>query len=191
MRPLAVLLPALLALTACGGRHPTGPLQQWTDENGNVRYTTSPDQVPRGDRDTLARVEPGRSAGENAAELPGSRTEPLTPPSAAEWLKGESPDPAPAGLEPAPEPEEALEPTPVASPAPITPPLDAAALDQRILALKSQIAETEVQLADATAADPPADADQLRQISSHLEELQMELDTAQKQRAALPPSDGR
>lgn len=189
--PWLRLLPLALVALACSTSQPSGTLQQWTDANGNARYTTSPDQVPRGDRATLARVEPGKSAVENAAALPGSRTEPLTPPSAAEWLKGGAPDPAPAGLEPAAEPGAAAQPTAVASPAPVEPPPDAATLDQRIRALESQIAEAEVELADATAANPPADADRLRQLSRHLEELQTERDTAQKQRAALPPPDAR
>lgn len=184
----AFLLAFALSLVACAARNPGG-LQQWTDANGNVRYTTAPQVVPRDQRETLARVEPGRSAQQNAAALPGSRTEPLTPPSAAEWLKGQAPDPAPAGLEPATDPGQPEDAAEIIVPVPAGEPFDPAALAVRIRALESEIAEAEVELADATAADPPADAEQLRRISGHLEELQSELASAREQQAGLPSSD--
>jgi len=49
-------------------------LYQWSDASGAVRYTTYPERVPVPHITTINRVKAGRSAEENAALLPGSRT---------------------------------------------------------------------------------------------------------------------
>jgi uncharacterized small protein (DUF1192 family) len=57
---LAVL--AALALLACASPEPSRQLYQWTDADGNVRYTPFPDSVPVARRSTRRVVEPGTDA---------------------------------------------------------------------------------------------------------------------------------
>jgi hypothetical protein len=174
MRTPAAALALLLSLAACSARDAGGALQQWTDEQGNVRYTTSPEQVPRDRRYTLTRVEPGKSAEENAAALPGARTVPVPPPTAAEWLRGE--EPGSAGT-----PETAAAP-PEGGAAP-----DATGLDERIRGLESDIAAAQTELDQANGADN-ADAAQVDAVTQRLGWLQEQLEAARAQRAALPPT---
>jgi hypothetical protein len=161
--PAAAVL--CLALAACRTADSGGGLQQWTDEQGNVRYTTSVDQVPRDRRDTLARVEPGRTAEENAAESPGARTQPVPPPTAAEWLRGEQPE----------------------GEAPAEAPADVASLDERIRGLENDIAAAQTELEQAQGAASP-DAARTEEASKRLGWLQDQLEAARAQRAALPPT---
>jgi hypothetical protein len=169
--PAAAVL--CLALAACRTPDAGGALQQWTDEQGNVRYTTSVDQVPRDRRDTLARVEPGRSAEENAAESPGARTQPVPPPTAAEWLRGE---------EPAPEPPADTEAATLTEA-----PADAATVDKRIRGLENEISAAQTELAEAEGAASP-DAARTEEATKRLGWLQEQLEAARAQRAALPPT---
>jgi hypothetical protein len=135
----AVALAPALALVACRTAPSERVLYQWSDAEGNVRYTTLPDEVPRSARDTLLPVQPGRTAQENASVLPGARTEPRPPESTREWLRGEAAGRPTRAPRRAPRrAEEAAVPTR---------PEEIAALDARIRELEQQITEAEVSLA--------------------------------------------
>jgi hypothetical protein len=190
MRALAAAALALaLALAACRSAPAERVLYQWSDADGNVRYTTSPDAVPRGARDTLAQVQPGRSAQENAALLPGARTEPRPPESTREWLAGEKPPEetdAGAAASAAEVAEEAAVPTR---------PEEIAALDARIRELEQEITETEVSLAQRMG-EPDAEGDAVddaavREASDRLPALQAELEELRSRRQLMTPADAR
>lgn len=188
-----VALALAFALGACSTAPRQRVLYQWADEDGNVRYTTLPDAVPRSARDTLAAVEPGRSAQQNAELLPGARTEPRPPESAREWLAGEKPpEERDAGL--AASEQEVAEEAAVPST-----PEEIAALDARIRELEQEITETEVSLAqrigepvptgggDGTPVDPAA----VREASDRLPQLQAELEELRSRRQLMTPADAR
>jgi len=175
MRALA-LCALGLALAACAARSPGRDLYQWSDDQGNVRYTASPDAVPRSWRHTLARVEPGRSAEANAELSPGARTLPRPAPSATEWLRGEAPPDAGASTEAAGAP-----------PASATPE-DVAALDAAIRSLETEIAAAEIALADQIAGSEQGAG--VREASERLPQLQAELRALRERRAAIAPDDG-
>jgi hypothetical protein len=180
MRALA-LCALGLALAACAARSPGRALYQWSDEQGNVRYTTSPDEVPRAARHTLARIEPGRSAEANALLSPGARTEPRSAPSATEWLRGEAPAEPGAGTEAA---------AGATGSAPATPatPEEIAALDAAIRALETEIAAAEIALADQIGGAEQGAG--VREASERLPRLQAELLALRERRAAVAPDDG-
>lgn len=181
----AIALCALgLALAACAARSPGRALYQWSDEQGNVRYTTSPGEVPRVWRHTLARIEPGRSAEANAELSPGARTEPRSAPSATEWLRGEAPAEAGAGT------EAAAAATGSAPAAPTTPatPEEIAALDTAIRALETEIAAAEIALAEQIGGAEQGAG--VREASERLPQLQAELRALRERRAAVAPDDG-
>jgi hypothetical protein len=179
MRALA-LCALGLALAACAARGPGRALYQWSDEQGNVRYTTSPGEVPRAWRHTLARIEPGRSAEANAALSSGARTQPRSEPSATEWLRGEA------------EGTGAVEPGAAAgasgsAPAAATPE-EIDALDAAIRALETEIAAAELALAEQIG-----DSEQgagVREASERLPQLEAELLALRERRAAVAPGDG-
>lgn len=179
MRTLAAAgLLCALSLLACRTHAPERVLYQWADEQGNVRFTTKPDEVPSAARETLTRVEPGRSADENAGLLPGARTQPRPETTAAEWLRG----------------EEAAAKAEAAAPPPKPPsPEDLPVIDARIRELEGQIAEAEVELADRTDAPEGAtpDAAAVREVAERLSTLQAELDALRARRALAPSSDVR
>lgn len=183
MRTPAALLCFVLALAACSARNAGGELQQWTDDDGNVRYTTSPDQVPRSRRDTLTRVEPGQSAEQNAAALPGARTEPRPAPNASEWLRGEE---AAAGDATAPAAEAPAAAPDAAAAASAQPLPDAGKLDARIRSLENELEAAETELAQANGAEP-ADPAQVDAIARRRTWIQEQLEAARQQRAVLPP----
>jgi hypothetical protein len=195
MRALAAAALLLaLASAACRTRPHERVLYQWADAEGNVRYTTAPDEVPRHARDTLAKVVPGHSAEQNAALLPGARTVPRPEPSAREWLRGEETD-AGAAASAAEVAEEARVPTT---------PEEIAALDARIRALEQQITEAEVDLANQLGDDPGAqgeaavpEAEQaaevdpaVRAAADHLDGLRAELEALRTERGLVAPANG-
>ena len=179
-----------LGLAACRTAPKERVLYQWSDADGNVRFTTSPDVVPRSARDTLSPVQWGLSAQQNAALLPGARTEPRPPESAREWLAGEGPpEERDAGLA-ASEQEVAEE---AAVP---TRPEEIAALDARIRELEQQITEAEVSLAQrmgepASEDGNPLDEAAVREASDRLPQLQAELEELRSRRQLMTPADGR
>jgi hypothetical protein len=172
---LAVGLLLALGLPACRSRAPERVLYQWADAEGNVRFTSSPGRVPRAARATLTRVEPGRSADDNAALLPGARTQPRPETSAAQWLRGEEAEAAAARRVTPPTPEELPQ------------------LDARIRELETQITEAEVELADRTGAPEGAapDAAAVREVAERLPRLQAELAALRERRALAAPADER
>lgn len=185
MRALAAgALLLAFALAACRTSAPQRVLYQWSDAQGNVRYTTDPGDVPRSARATLTRVEPGRSAQANAAALPGARTEPRPEPSAAEWLRGDETD-AGAAASAGEAAEQAAVPTT---------PQEIAALDARIHALEQEITEAELALAQRVGEPElpgqPRDDAALREAAERLPQLQAELEALRTRRGLMQPSDG-
>ncbi len=65
-------------LLACATSEPSRSLYQWTDADGNVRYTAFPDRIATARQHTRRVVEAGATAHQNAAP-PGIRI-PATPP---------------------------------------------------------------------------------------------------------------
>ncbi len=181
MRALA-LCALGLALAACATRSPDRALYQWSDDQGNVRYTKSPGGVPRAWRHTLARIEPGRSADANAALSPGARTQPRSEPSASEWLRGDAPAEAGAAAQGA-----AGGATGSAPAAPATPE-QVAALDAAIRTLETEIAAAELQLAEQIGDSLQGAG--VREASERLPRLQAELLALRERRAALAHGDG-
>jgi hypothetical protein len=187
MRALTLVALAALALVACRTASTERVLYQWSDAEGNVRYTTLPEAVPRASRDSLNQVQPGRSAQQNAALMPGSITEPRPPESPREWLAGqEPPEETDAGVA-ASEAEVAEE---AAVP---TTPEEIAAIDARIRALEQQITEEEVSLAQRMGEPEsedgnPVDEAAVREASNHLPQLQAELEELRSRRQLMKPA---
>ena len=77
---LAALIGLALASTGAFASDPSSVLYQWTDEQGNVRYTPDPDRVPSGQRATLQPVEPGMPATSAPGRPVTAPTEPAPPP---------------------------------------------------------------------------------------------------------------
>jgi hypothetical protein len=190
MRALAVgaLLLALGAVAGCRTAPAAPFLYQWSDADGNVRYTMQRDLVPRDARDTLKPVVPGQSAQANAAETPGSSTEPRPPQTAREWLKGGGPPEetdAGAAASAAEVAEQAKVPTT---------PEEIAALDARIRELEQQVTEAEVSLAqrmgEKDADGNPVDAASVREEADRLPQLQAELAELRARRELVKPGNG-
>jgi hypothetical protein len=187
MRALAAAALALaLALAACRTAPSQRALYQWSDPDGNVRYTTRPDEVPRASRDTLARVEPGRTAQQNAALVPGARTEPRPAESAREWLAGQPGEERDAGA--------AASAAEVAEQAAVpTTPAEIAALDARIRELEQEITEAEVGFAQRIGepdAENPVDEAAVREAAERLPKLRAELAELRARRQLVTPADG-
>ena len=189
MRALAAgaLLLALAAFAGCRTSPSTPVLYQWSDAEGNVRYTMQRDLVPRSARDTLKPVVPGQTAQANAAEMPGSSTEPRPPQTAREWLKGGPPEETDAGA--------AASAAEVAEQAKVpTTPEEIAALDARIRELEQQVTEAEVSLAqrmgEKDADGNPVDAASVREEADRLPQLQAELAELRARRELVKPADG-
>ena len=185
MRALAAgALLLALAAAACRTQSAERVLYQWSDAEGNVRYTTLPGEAPRAARSTLTRLVPGRSAQANAALLPGARTDPRPGSSAAEWLRGDERD-AGAAASAAEVAEEAAVPTT---------PEEIAALDAQIRALEQEITEAEVELAqrigEPEAPGVPLDDASVREAADRLPRLQAELEDLRTRRALVAPADG-
>ena len=182
------LLLALAAVAGCRTSPSSQPvLYQWSDPEGNVRYTMQRDLVPRSARDTLKPVVPGQSAQANAAELPGASTEPRPPQTAREWLRGAPPEETDAGA--------AASAAEVAEQAKVpTTPEEIAALDARIRELEQQVTEAEVSLAqrmgEKDAEGNPVDAASVREEADRLPQLQAELAELRARRQLVKPADG-
>jgi hypothetical protein len=189
MRALAAAALALaLALAACRTAPTERVLYQWSDAEGNVRYTTLPDEVPRAARETLSPVKWGLTAQQNAALMPGSRTEPRPPESAREWLAGQEPPEetdAGAAASAAEVAEEAAVPTK---------PEEIAALDARIRELEQQITAAEVSLAQRMGEPDtevnPVDQASVREAADRLPQLQAELEELRSRRQLVTPANG-
>ncbi|HEX5067387.1 MAG TPA: hypothetical protein VFY49_14805 [Myxococcota bacterium] len=187
MRAITLVALAALAFVACRTASTERVLYQWSDAEGNVRYTTLPETVPGASRDSLNQVQPGRSAQENAALMPGSITEPRPPESPREWLAGQQPPEetdAGAAASAAEVAEEAAVPTT---------PEEIAAIDARIRALEQQITEEEVSLAQRMGEPEsedgnPVDEAAVREASDHLPQLQAELEELRSRRQLMKPA---
>ena len=189
LRALAAgaLLLALAAVAGCRTATSEPGLYQWSDAEGNVRYTMQRDLVPRGERATLRPVVPGQSAQVVAAAMPGSSTEPRPPQTAREWLKGGPPEETDAGA--------AASAAEVAEQAKVpTTPEEIAALDARIRALEQQVTEAEVSLAqrmgEKDADGNPVDAASVREEADRLPQLKAELAELQARRQLVKPGNG-
>lgn len=175
---------ALLAVPAAAHAGPRDPLYQWTDADGAVRYTTHRERIPLVHREHAVRVEPGRAAEENAAALPGSRTEPERPVPVEEWLEGGLEDDA---MSPAPPPVEA-------APAEARSEDARRALDARIAELEAAVERDETAL-EVLVSDPESaarlrESDALATIAERLPRLQRELRELRARREALAGPDG-
>jgi len=139
--------PVTLALLACAAPEASRQLYQWTDADGNVRYTPFPGRIPVARRDTRRVVGPGMGVASEPALAPATRVSGAPA----------APAPGPTG-------------TPVAGGSD----LDAriAALETRISvdeeALKSMIS-------DPAQSGSLRDSDALREIAQRLPALQAEL----------------
>jgi hypothetical protein len=177
---LALASAALLG--ACGARAPEGgELYQWVDGSGAVRYTDDPRSIPRRQRLGAQEVMAGRSAELNAAALPGSRTNPIAPPTAEEWLGEDMPSDAPVS--------------------PRTAALDAEARANELQAVEARIYELEIEVARDQEAiqvlitDPDTSralgkSPELDRIARRLPERQGELAELRARRAELLRTDG-
>ena len=67
-----VWIASAAVLFGCATSEPSRSLYQWTDADGNVRYTAFPDRIAIARQHTRRVVEPGASAHQNAAP-PGRR----------------------------------------------------------------------------------------------------------------------
>ena len=71
-------------LLACAASEPNRSLYQWTDADGNVRYTTFPDRIATARQHTRRVVEAGATAYQNSAapgiRIPATPTLPGAPP---------------------------------------------------------------------------------------------------------------
>jgi hypothetical protein len=164
-RGAIVALATAALLCACAAPAPSRTLYQWTDHDGNARYTAYPDRVPVESRDTRKAVVPGATAIANAASPPAVRREP-----------GEGDLPRGPRVTPAQPPS-----------APATSPLD-----ERIRELEALVSADQETL-KTLIADPERSArlresPELREISQRLPGLQRELDALRAQRdgSAIP-----
>jgi hypothetical protein len=183
-RLLGALVPlaAVAVLAACGGRAPDdGTLFQWVDGSGAVRYTDDVQRVPPRQRRDLQPVVTGRSAELNAASLPGSRTTPVAPPTAEEWLGEDMPSDAPVSSK--------------------TAALDAEARANELQAVEARIYELEIEIArdqeavqvlitDPDTARVLGKSPELDKIARRLPERQGELAELRARRAELLRADG-
>lgn len=132
-------------------------LYQWSDANGNVRYTTYAERVPVKHLIEMKRVRPGRSAEENAALFPGSRTPQAVDAGAAELPLASAEDP------------------------------DLADLDRRIAELEVAVARDEeilkLLISDPDSAEGLRSSDELSEISERLPGRQAELRALREERA--------
>jgi hypothetical protein len=169
MRVIAAApLALVLALVACRTASTERVLYQWSDAEGNVRYTTLPEAVPRASRETLNQVQPGRSAQENASLMPGSITEPRPPESPREWLAGqEPPEETDAGV--------AASEAEVAEQAAVPTTEEEVSLAQRMGEPESE---------DGNPVDEAA----VREASNHLPQLQAELEELRSRRQMMTPA---
>ncbi|MGH0030999.1 MAG: hypothetical protein ACQGVC_14490 [Myxococcota bacterium] len=79
---LLLLGTVALAGAGCAGAKPSRSLYQWTDGDGNVRYTAFPDRIPAAREHTRRIVEPGASAAQNASVQRDAPPEPVALPAA-------------------------------------------------------------------------------------------------------------
>jgi hypothetical protein len=210
LAPLAVLLLVLLmalgAGPACARRAPGRALYQWTDGEGNVRYTSHRQRIPiehrlaaqpvvatpedtHGQYWTESPSEPevgieaarddGLEAASPRAPLPAVESPPLA---TAPPETGTGPEAVAAPEPPAPEPARSD-----ASGAPAVRPVDepAAARDQRIRELEARVAADQEALkrliADPDSAAGLRGSPELREISERLPRLQAELQALRAQ----------
>jgi len=176
-------VPVTLGAATPAQAGPRDPLYQWSDAGGAVRYTTHPSRIPEAFRASAVRVEAGREAEENAARLPGARTEPERPVPAQEWLEG--------GLE-----DDAVPPAPPGPPPAVEAAPDDArsALDARIARLEAAVERDETAL-EELVSDPESaarlrESDALGVIAERLPRLQRELRELRARREALAGPDG-
>jgi len=190
-RTAAVALTAAL-LCSCTGPAPSRTLYQWTDADGNARYTAYPDRVPAARRDSRREVAPGSSAAENAGAIPAATFEPA----ASEPVAGEPAASQPVAGEPAASQPAASE--PVATDLPRVdaeaPAPGASSLDERIVALEARVAADQETLktliTDPEGAAHLRESPELREISERLPALQRELDALRAERdAGATPDD--
>jgi hypothetical protein len=167
---------------ACAARAPeSGVLRQWVDDSGAVRYTDDPRRIPRRQRNAALEVEAGRSAELNSAALPGSRTTPIAPPTAEEWLGEDMPTDAPVS--------------------PKTAAIDAESRANELQAVEARIYELEIEIArdqeaiqvlitDPDTARVLGRSPELDKIARRLPERQGELAELRARRAELLRDDG-
>jgi hypothetical protein len=160
---LLVLCPLLWIGAGCrSGIRGSGygrTLYQWSDADGSVRYTTYADRVPVKHLIAMKRVTPGRSAEENAALFPGSRT-----PQATDASSGETGRPISNADDP-----------------------DLADLDRRIAELEVAVARDEeilkLLISDPEATEGLRSSEELSEISKRLPGRQAELRALREERA--------
>jgi hypothetical protein len=174
-RLLAHTVLALSLLVGCAQTEPSRELYQWTDEYGDVRYTSFPERIPRAARASAIPVQPGVTTEENAAFVPATSapTPPPTQPPEADTL-------APPLIEA--DDEEATD--------PVTPEL--AELDRRIAMIEAQVVSDQEAL-KSLISDPNAPelrtSPELREISERLPALQAELESLRRSRETAEASD--
>ena len=151
-----------LVLPAAGAAGPREPLYQWSDEDGNVRYTTDRERIPAAFQVRVREIEPGRDAFHNAALARGAK------PLGADVVTDEAveyTDALPA-VETPPAPSDAVD-TP-SSPQ-----------DERIRALEAAIAADEEWLQEAISDPERAaslrDSPEFREVAERLPRRQEEL----------------
>jgi len=160
---LLVLCPLLWIGAGCrSGIRRSGygrTLYQWSDASGSVRYTTYADRVPVKHLIAMKRVTPGRSAEENAALFPGSRT-----PQVAAAEADEAGRPISSADDP-----------------------DLVDLDRRIAALEVAVARDEeilkLLISDPEATEGLRSSEELAEISKRLPGRQTELSALREERA--------
>jgi hypothetical protein len=204
---------ALLSLgtaLACSARTPGRTLYEWTDADGNVRYTSHRQRIPLDHRSAARAVVAtpedthGQYWTETPPELPRELRVEETPGGSAEAVPLEAPLPAvesaPADPALGPEPASAdasdsPPPAEAAAPRPLDEPVSP--LEQRIRRLESEVTADQEALkrliADPESAAGLQGSPELREISERLPRLQAELRALRAQRAAEPapaPDDG-
>ena len=180
-RPARLARLAPLALAACllapalAAAGPRDPLYRWTDEAGDVRYTSEPARIPAALRDGAVRV-----------ELPPEGDPTAAPPAADAVVD-------PATRPPASGPGEAL--PPVEAPGSDAEPAAAAPtpLDRRIAELERAIAADEGALAEHISDPERAahlhDSEEVATIAERLPRLQEELRALRALRDGAGASD--
>ncbi|MEM7412504.1 MAG: hypothetical protein AAF430_19900 [Myxococcota bacterium] len=168
----AAALALAIALVGTASASPAGPrdpVYQWSDEDGNVRYTTDRDRIPDAYQERVREIEPGHDAFHNAALARGAR------PLGRNVVTDEDAkysDALPA----------------VEAAAPVDAPAPDPALEERILALETAIAADERWLEEAISDPERAkelrSTDEFRAVAERLPRRQAELQDLLQQRGA-------
>jgi hypothetical protein len=200
----AVALLSLGAAIACTPTAPSRNLHQWTDAEGNVRYTAHTERIPplrRADASVVAEAPedthgqywlPAEGESDTAGDSGEAESEAREPlGSSVDAAPPEAETPLPVAVEPDPGPGPEIAPV---EPAPAevgdVPPPDESPLDARIRALEAEVASDQETL-KALIADPDSAAGlraspELRELSERLPRLQAELRALRAQRDAEP-----